>query len=79
MTNIKYQLLKRASKIHAVKCNNSSDVNEISISNDIFKNLIDKIDSIDDNTKSNMEIEIEKWRNTKPIAHENEINDITKK
>lgn len=76
---MKYRLLKRASKIHSVKCNKSSDFNEILISNDKLKELMNKIDNMDSSENLSIEADIEAWRNTKPIAHENEIILIIKK
>jgi hypothetical protein len=76
---MKYKLLKKASKIHAVKCNKSSDFAQMSFSNNKLIEIMKIIDTMSESDVLSIENEIELWRSTKPIANENEINELLKK
>ncbi|EJL60416.1 hypothetical protein [Flavobacterium sp. CF136] len=73
---MKINLLKKASKIHAVKCNKSSDFLEGFASFQILQLIILKLQNVEDEDLSSAEDEIENWRKSEPEVTENEISQI---
>ncbi|WP_369753286.1 hypothetical protein AB3G34_01790 [Flavobacterium sp. WC2409] len=75
---MKYKLFKRASAIHTVKCKKSADFNEATASFEKLQYLKNSLQSSDEEELSAIENEIENWKNSNPIASENEIKKILK-
>ncbi len=74
---MKHELIKRISKIHAIKCCKSTEMN---ISIESFKTLTSLneriIASKDDITWVGINQDIVNWAGTNPIATEQEINEL---
>lgn len=75
---MKNKLFKRASAIHAVKCNKSANFNEGLASFDKLQSIKNSLRDSDDDGLLAIKDEIEDWKNSNPIASENEINEILK-
>lgn len=75
---MKNKLFKRASAIHAVKCKKSDDFNEGIASFNKLQSIKNSLNDSNDEGLSAIKVEIENWKDSKPIASENEINQILK-
>jgi len=73
---MKYKLFKRASAIHAVKCNRSANFIEGTASFDTLQEIKNSLQDSDEDGLTAIEKEIENWRGAKPIVSESEINEL---
>lgn len=75
---MKYKLFKRASAIHTVKCKKSADFNEATSSFEKLQSIKTSLQVSYEEELTTIENEIENWKNSNPIASENEIKKILK-
>lgn len=72
----KYSLFKKASAIHAIKCNLSEELSIAEESFDTFCNLKKDIFTESDKDLSEIELQINNWANRIPVATDEEIEYI---
>ncbi len=70
---MKNKLFKRASVIHTVKCKKSTDFNEATASFEKLQSIKISLQASNEEDFTIIENEIENWKNSNPIARENEI------
>lgn len=75
---MKNKLFKRASVIHTVKCKKSTDFNEATASFEKLQRIKISLQASNEEDFTAIENEIENWKNSNPIASENEIKEILK-
>lgn len=76
---MKHELIKRISKIHAIKCWKSTEMNLSIESFNTLTALNERVIACqDDITWNGINQDIIKWAGTNPIATEREINELLK-
>ena len=75
---MKYKLFKKASAIHTVKCKKSTDFNEATASFEKLQAIKISLQDSNEEDLTTIKNEIENWKNSNPIASEDEIIKILK-
>lgn len=71
---MKHYLFRKASVVHAIKCNKSQNMETSIFSSDKLRILLDKIkDNQDDSKLEELNEEINTWAGQSPVAKESEI------
>lgn len=72
------KLFKIASVIHVVKCKKAVDFIEATASFEKLQSIKISLHDLNEEDFTTIQIEIEKWKKSNPIASENEIKEILK-
>ena len=75
----KLLLLKRSSKIHAVKCNKTTEATQAFASSDRLNELLKQIAEATEDQLEKISEEVNRWAGSSPIATETEIQELFKK
>ena len=75
----KLLLLKRSSKIHAVKCNKTTAETQAFASSDRLNELLKQIAEATEDQLEKISDEVNRWAGSSPIATERDIQELFKK